>query len=63
MPLKQALASNVIFLIGEGILLASKYKVDPQNSFPSLSSHRFGIQNIILELHLKANSTLTLPFP
>lgn len=28
MPLKQVLALNVSFLIGEAILMASKYKVD-----------------------------------
>lgn len=44
--------------------MASKCKVDSQSSLALfLLPMVFGIQNVILELRLKANSTLTLLFP
>lgn len=64
MPLKQVLASNVSFLIWEGIWMASKCKVDSESSLSFVPLPMvFGIQKAILGLHLQANSTLTLPFP
>lgn len=63
MPLKQALVSSVSFLIGEGMSMASECKVASQTLSFLLLPMVFGIQIVLLELDLKANSTLTLPFP